>query len=658
MAYYPSSPQLSPSSPTTDFSGEFSPDPYQSPQLGPSSPSYYAADYGPRSPSSSTSYADLRTPSPPPPPPPTKIIKTYDSDEDVFETFSTSPSSSSSILSSSTSESYDKMPIYERPNAYFDLRKSPHKWSQEVKDMLQFFQAPTMGTFFNNEHINNIKFIQKIIDNYEKGVLIYPYSPDNVPSLIAKIRRLKIVKESSLSPNKVPEQLQIMYSKRPTNHEKDSINNVMNIHFILYYILSKLTDKSLEFKMKENRKSHNIPDQERYGYINHRGEFIELHSVAGRTIDDERKMYIYDNPKYKLKYTVDNIVQPPQFALGYSPYVRSIDNSGKLRSPMPLYNILRIFFGVETDLNNLYLHNEILSMERTSWDIQEYLIRVLQKFFMPSKKWFKNQIDRLSSKFAFEEETFDIIDWKSGMMGSESLISSTLEPLFNYVDLLSPKSQDRPIVLFHGVSDVISRSFLNGAFGPKTETGELTAMLATSWWPGIAMSFALSESEEGTATIIRLFIRHPVRALFVSGAFASQFESLSSKSNQNEREIILSPGVYFRRRISRKETVISSFRKRSLDKNSITFTTSFHGTNSQLTDYFKDKNPHYEMIPQIFDVENTKMNDLEIIDFETYDPSVESFINDIRVVTEIDVIEDQSQRPSSSSSTRLEDLSS
>lgn len=656
MAYYPPSPTLSPSSPGLDFSasfsGDFSPGPDQSPKISPLSPSYFAGEYRPSSPSSSTSYADIRTPSPPPPPPPTKIIKTYDSDEDIHDTFSTPPSSSS-IISSISSESSEKMPIYERPSAYFDLRKSPYKWSQEVKDMLQFFQTPSMNTFLNSEHIDNIKFIQKIIDNYEKGVLIYPYNPDNVPSLVAKIRRLKIVKESSLSPNKVPERLQIMYSKKPTNHEKDRINNVMNIHLILYYILSKLTDKLLEFKMKENRKAHHIPDQERYGYTNHRGEFVELHSVAGRTIDNERKMYIYNNPKYKLKYTVDNVDQPPQFALGYSPYVRSIDNSGKLRSPMPLYNILRIFFGVETDLNNLFLHHEILSMERTSWEIQEYLIRVLQKFFMPSKKWFRNQIDRLSSKFAFEEETFDIIDWKSGMMDSESLISSTLEPLFNYVDLLSPKTQDRPIVLFHGVSDVTSRSFLNGAFGPKTETGELTAMLATSWWPGIAMSFALSQSEEGAATIIRLFIRHPVRALFVSGAFASQFESLSSKSNQNEREIILSPGIYFRPRISRRETIISSFKKQSLDKNSITFTTSFHGTNTITTDYFNDKNPHHEMIPQIFDVENTKMNDLEIIDFETYDPSVESFINDVEVAAEFDFVDNQSQQPSSSSSTRL-----
>lgn len=667
MSYSPSSPSYT----GTSYTGVFSPisSPYgspsdatllpyapTSPQMTPSSPSM-SLPYAPTSP---TTYIDITTPSPPPPPPPSStssVTLSSPIDDDIYIT---SPPQQPPILSlipfpKLPPKPFEEVPEYEKKGVYFDPHKSPHRWSHEVKEMLQFFPIPMMYPFFEAKHIKNIEFIKKIMERYEKGVLLYPYSPDNVPSLIAKINRMKIVKESSLSPNKAPERLQVMYSRGLSDDQKDRINNVMNVHLVLYYLLSKITDKALIYKMKENRRAHNIPDQERYGYINRYGKFIELPSVAGKTIEDPKIKHIYDEPKYKTKYTMDNIIQPPKYALGFSPYVRSIDRFGSLRQPMPLYDILRIFFSVETDVMDLFLHSEIKSLEKqdtpAGWELQEYMIRILQKLFMPSKQWFRNQIERLSAKSVFAEEEIDLRDWKMGMMYSNLAISK-FKPLFDYVDLLSPKSSDQPIVLFHGVSDVNSESFLNGAFGPRTTTGELTAILGTSWWPGVSMGFALREpdAQDEKGTLIRLFIRHPVRALFISGAFTSEYENLSAKSNNNEREIILSPGIYFRPRVTQKEITISSSKTQSPEEASIRFTTTYSKENKRIINVndFEGSNPSKAMIPQIYPIDITDMNDLEIIDYETYDPSVESFIHDVKIVTEIDIEPNQP-----SSSTRL-----
>lgn len=364
------------------------------------------------------------------PPPPTQsapflsnFIDSQDEDtddnEDQYIPAPSSSSSSSIVFDEETPKTLpeEQKPFYERHDAIYNTAKSPFKWASDITDIARYFTmkiAPTQGMMFSGYRYE-IQYINHIVREYEKGTLLYPYSPDNVYSIIEKLRNLKLFRMSILSPFRTTETILKTIDKF-TDDDRDYMSVILNVQVVLNYILVKLLDKNLEKKMEANRLEMGIKTQEKYGYVDIDGIFHELPSVYGVDVQNR----LYDSLEYQSKYTSIKLkTQPKRNALGFNPYIRAVDEYGRLDKPMVLSPLLMIFYDVRI-LDNHFQHlhkfireNEGLDTEH-GWEIQEFLIKTLQEFFMPSKKWFENQIDRLWNRRLFREEYELLENWKLG----------------------------------------------------------------------------------------------------------------------------------------------------------------------------------------------------------------------------------------------------
>jgi hypothetical protein len=473
---------------------------------------------------------------------------------------------------------------------------------------------------FSSSLLGKYDLLKWIETNYEKGTLLYPYSEYTLVSLMKKLNDLELIKDSLLSPSSVPGNISIIYEKTIKPSEQIIDFNIIGIHIILFSVMFNLIDPELNDKLKRNRDNNKILEQQKNVKLNIYNELVESPSAIGMTetdTDEARRIY---ELRYIEKYTK---IDTPFLALGYSPYVRSSDQF--LQYPMDFSFIFETFYSVRIPE---FIKENNRRINKSNWDIQEHFIKSLRHFFMPPKGWFEQQETRLLERKTSRDEKYAIGTWKGGFTFDTEMFNN----LFYYLPKLSPKSISEPIILFHGakISDD-SEFFLKDAFGKLSQNGELLSLLATSWWPGVALNFStkLTRSRKKKCIMIRLFIRHPIHAIFVSTAFISSHDTISPgslPSNHNEREIVLKPGIYFRPRRTRQIITKLDITKDYPDSDELSLDLS----TSMDSDYIKHhdlKNVNLKevMITEIGFIENDKINILEIQDFETYDPTIEKY---------------------------------
>lgn len=525
---------------------------------------------------------------------------------------------------SSSSSSSESQPV----------RKPHFPWPKESnlcdRIAAAFSIYKTSETFFEEKEIDFLNFIES---SYTTGTLLYPYSQYTLTSLLYALNDLKMFQLSTLSPSVLPKSLAIQTTlpSYKMNQRRDNI--IVGVHIYLQIIIFTLTDFNLENKMKKNREFYNIPTKERYSRlsplldeITGRPREIELPSAVGLTVGNLGKERL--DPKFEENYDKKYTRNPniKNRALGYSPYTRSLDQQGQLEHPMPFKFILETFYGIEVP--PYITENETITTSE-GWRIQQFNIELLRNFFWPDQVWFEKQEERLYEKVISDEEYHSISDWKEG----DTKKIDKFGNLFYYLPILKPKSMTQPIVLFHGVGNPNDEFFIRDAFGRLSPKGELKSLLATSWWPGSSLVFSTKKeiARKTEALLIRLFIRHPVHAIFISSAFQSIYDGLlptDQASNLNEREIVLKPGIFFRPR--RTKIIRIHVDEDNLDEGKYDLTAATDADSHVRQFNLKNVDISEKIIPQIRTQrkgEKSHLNILKIADYETYDPAVEGFFD-------------------------------
>jgi len=248
------------------------------------------------------------------------------------------------------------------------------------------------NTFIDDEEIDFLNFIST---NYTKGTLLYPYSPYTLTALLYALNDLKMFQLSTLSPSILPKSLAIQTTLPGYKSRQKEDNVIVGTHIYLQIILFTLTDYNLEGKMKANREFYKIPHKERYSRFSPfldentgKPKEIELESAIGIEKSNLGKERIDPNfeENFNRKYSKNPNLK--NRALGYSPYTRSLDEEGRLETPMLFSFILETFYSVTVPQ---YITEHEGKKNTEGWRIQQFSIELLRNFFWPSQEWFEKQ---------------------------------------------------------------------------------------------------------------------------------------------------------------------------------------------------------------------------------------------------------------------------